>query len=115
LSVFVAFLAAIMLVIAGAPSRAATTPCDPCPPDCAMMKQMAASSGEHDKAPAKGDKGDNPCKHGLACQVSATMTAPAQCAATVTLASAAVDHHLGDPLAAPSRPPDRSLRPPIQL
>lgn len=80
-----------------------------------MMKQMAASATDHGKAPAKGDKGDNRCKQGLACQASATMTAPAQHAATASLASAAVDHHLGDPLAAPSRPPDRSLRPPIQL
>jgi len=115
LSAFAAFLAAIMLVIAGAPARAAATPCNPCPPDCAMMKQMAASGGEHHKAPAKGDKGDNPCKQGLECQVAATMTAPSQHAATVALASADVDHQLGDPLAAPSRPPDRSLRPPIQL
>ena len=80
-----------------------------------MMKQMAAMGGDHDRAPAKGDQGDNPCKQGLACQVSATMTAPAQHVATATLASAAVDPRLGDPLAAPSRPPDRSLRPPIQL
>jgi hypothetical protein len=114
-STLVALLAAIMLVIAGAPSRALANPCDPCPPDCPMMKQMAASAGEQHKAPDTSGKAHNPCKQGLACQVSATMTAPAQSVATVRLTSAAVDHQLGDPLAAPSRPPDRSLRPPIQL
>jgi len=110
-----ALLAAIMLVIAGAPSRAAATPCDPCPPDCATMQRMAVSGADQGKAPDGGGKADNPCKQGIVCQVSATMTAPAQSVATITLTSATVDHQLGDPLAAPSRPPDRSLRPPIQL
>ena len=114
-STLVAFLAAIMLVIAGVPSRAAATPCNPCPPDCAMMQQMATSAAGHDTAPANGGKADNPCKQGLACQVSTTVTAPAQTIASVTLTAAAIEHQLGATLAAPSRTPDRSLRPPIQL
>jgi hypothetical protein len=114
-SFVIALLAAIMLVIAGAPTRAAASPCEPCPPDCPMMQQMATgAAGAHDKAP--GDKAaDDPCKQGVACQLSATMTAPVQSVASATLASATVDHRLGDPLAVPSHPRDRSLRPPIQL
>jgi hypothetical protein len=104
-----------MLVIAGAPARAAGTPCDPCPPDCAMMKEMTTSAGHHHQVPDRSGKAGNPCKQGLACQASATMTAPAQSGTTATLTSATVNHQFGDPLAAPSRPPDRSLRPPIQL
>ena len=80
-----------------------------------MMKQMAAPAADHHKTPDKGGKADNPCQQGLACQVSLSMTAPVQGAASLTLTSAAVDHQLGNPLATASRPPDRSLRPPIQL
>lgn len=115
LPTFVAFLAAIMLVIAGAPSRAAADPCNPCPPDCPMMKQMAAAADSHGKAPDKGGNPDNPCKQSAVCQAS--VTAPTA-SATVTFAmltSALVDHGAGEELATPSRPPDRSLRPPIQL
>lgn len=101
-----------MLVIAGAPSRAVAAPCDPCPPDCAMMRQAAT---DHGKASDKGGQADSPCKPSLACQVSATMTAPTTGVVAVTLAAGAVDHRLGEPLATPSHPPDRSLRPPIQL
>ena len=111
----VALLAAIMLVIAGAPTRAAATSCDPCPPDCPMIKQMAAAAGDHHRVPDTGRKADNPCKQGLACQVAATIAAPLQGSATVSLTSAAADHRIGDPLAAASWPPDRTLRPPIRL
>jgi len=115
LSRFLALLAAIMLVIGGVPSRAAASPCDPCPPDCAMMKQMPTSSGQHNNAPDTGGNADNPCKQGLACQVSAATAAPSEMVASVTLSAGVVDHRPGEPLAAASHPPDRSLRPPIQL
>lgn len=116
LSRLLALLAAIMLLIGGAPAFAATQPCDPCPPDCPMMAQMTTATADHGKAPDPAGKADNPCKPDLACQASATMTAPLMHAvADVTLTSTRVDHRLGDPLAAPSRPPDRSLRPPIHI
>lgn len=111
-----ALVAAIMLVIGGAPAVAAAQPCDPCPPDCPMMQQFADSVADHGAAPDKGGKADNPCQQqGLACQASATMAAPVQTAVRIILASEAIDHRLAKPLAATSRPPDRSLRPPIQL
>jgi hypothetical protein len=110
-----AVLAAIMLLIGGTPLRAAPSACNPCPPDCPMMKHMAASSGEHHKAPDTGGKAHNPCKQGLACQISATMTAPSQMVTFVTLTANVVDHQSGGLLAVASHPPDRSLRPPIQL
>ena len=103
-----------MLVIAGAPVRAAATPCNPCPPDCPMMQQTAAAN-HHDQAPAKGGGADNPCKQGLLCQAIAATPAPSQSVEVRVLASAA---DLGGPareLPAASHPPDRSLRPPIQL
>jgi hypothetical protein len=117
LSVFAAFLAAIMLVIVGAPARAAVSPCDPCPPDCPMMQQMAAATPDHHgQAHDKGGQAENPCKQGLACQGSAApVVAPSGALAAVVLTTEAVDHRLAVALAAPSRPPDRSLRPPIQL
>lgn len=81
-----------------------------------MMQQMAEQAPHQDQAPGKGGQADNPCKQDLACHVAAvTIAAPTQGMGNVTLTTATVDHRLGDPLAAPSRPPDRSLRPPIHL
>jgi hypothetical protein len=110
-----ALLAAIMLVIAGAPARASATPCDPCPPDCAMMQQMAASMDHHGKTPDPGGLPDNRCKQGLACPASFAAPVLPQFPAAVVLTADIAEHAPFDPLAAPSRPPDRSLRPPIQL
>jgi hypothetical protein len=110
-----ALLAAIMLVIGGAPAVAASQPCNPCPPDCPMMQQMADQAAHHGNLSDQDGKANNPCKPDVACQVSASMTAPLQAAVAITLTTAALDLRPGDPLAAPSRPPDRSLRPPIQL
>ena len=116
LSHILALLAAIMLVIGGAPAVAAAQPCDPCPPDCPMMQQMAASADNHTQAPAKGGQPDNPCKQGLACQTFATaVAAPSGSFVTFALSGDAIEHRLADALAAPSRPPDRNLRPPILL
>jgi hypothetical protein len=113
LSRILALLATIMLVIGGSPAVAASQPCNPCPPDCAMMKQMAAD--HHGKTPDKGGQPDNPCKPGLACQASVSVTAPSVAASFAILTTTRVDHGGRDQLAASSRPPDRSLRPPIQL
>jgi hypothetical protein len=81
-----------------------------------MMQQMTASADNHAQTPAKGGQADNPCKQGLACQAVATAVAAPFATFVVNVLSAnAVDHSLADALAAPSRPPDRNLRPPIQL
>ncbi len=112
---FLALLATIMLVIAGAPARVSATPCNPCPPDCAMTQQMAASMDHHGKAPEPGGVPDNPCKQSLACQASFAAPALAQVSVAVVLTADVAEHAPFDPLAAPSRPPDRGLRPPIQL
>ena len=116
LSRFLALLAAFMLVIGGAPAVASADPCDPCPPDCPMMKQQAASAAAHDKVPDANGKADDPCRPSLACQAPVTIATPqTNAVAEVTLTSTLVDFRFGEPLAPPSRPPDRSLRPPIQL
>jgi hypothetical protein len=117
LSQILALLAAIMIVIGGAPAMAKTQPCNPCPPDCQMMQQTSATSADnHAQTPGKGDQGDNPCKQSLACQApAAAATAPSATVMVIAFSGDAVDHALADVLAAPSRPPDRNLRPPIQL
>jgi hypothetical protein len=111
-----ALLAAIMLVIGGGPARAASEGCDPCPPDCPMMAQMATATADHHGAPAKGDKADDPCKPGPLCQTTAAaIAAPALSGAPVYLATVGDALRPLRQLPATSRPPDRSLRPPIQL
>lgn len=105
-----------MLVIGGAPAVAAAQPCIPCPPDCAVMKDMAAAAADHQgQAPDKGGPAADPCKQDLACQAAFATPVLAQPASTVVLTADVAEHPQFDPLAAPSRPPDRSLRPPIQL
>lgn len=107
-------LAAIMLVIGGSPALAASTPCDPCPPDCAMMR-AAASADQQAKAPQQQEKPSSPCKASIVCQTALAMPVLPQ---AVTIAWV-MPHESGHPpiteLAAASRPPDRALRPPIQL
>ena len=111
-----ALLAAIMLVIGGEPSVAAAKACDPCPPDCPMMKAAPAQNiSDHSSTPAKGGKADNPCQQMVACQTVAASVAPSEQVSFAALSAASVTHEAFDPLRTPSRPPDRSLRPPIQL
>lgn len=107
-----------MLAICGAPSRAAAAPCDPCPPDCPMMAQMAkaaGAAGHHAQVPDKGGSSEDPCKPGLACQAAFAVPLLAQTATETVLAVEAAHHDLIVTLPARSRPPDRNLRPPIQL
>lgn len=110
-----ALLAAIMFVIIGAPTIASAEACDPCPPDCAMMKQLAAGQAADHGAPAKGGKADNPCQQMVACQAVTATIAPSEQVSFIALSAASVTHEAFDPLRAPSRPPDRSLRPPIHI
>ena len=114
-SILLACMAVIALVITGAPGTAAAASCDPCPPDCAMMMEAAAApmvSTDHHKAPLTPDA---PCKQGQACQASAgsAMLAVASVLAAPSVARAT--HNLLTARVTPSRPPDRDLRPPIQL
>ena len=115
-STLIAFLAAIMLMIGGASARAETEACNPCPADCPMMLQAAqAATGHHAQAPQKQGTAGNSCKQALACQASFTAPAPSGGLVMVALATGAADHPGFAPLPTRSRPPDRTLRPPIQL
>lgn len=109
-----AFLAAIMLVIGNAPAVAAAQPCEPCPPDCPMMKQLSASkAGDGQKMP---HKDENPCKQGALCKAGlSARPAPSEAGAPLSFSFNDVVHLPAGPLLPDSRPPDRSLRPPIQL
>jgi hypothetical protein len=113
-----AILAAIMLVIGGAPAWAAASPCNPCPPDCPMMAPMKVaktSADHHAPAPGKSGKADDPCKSGLACQAAFATPLLPEAAAETLLTAQAADHRLTSSVGGPSRPPDPGLRPPIQL
>jgi hypothetical protein len=112
-----AFIAAIMLVIGGAPARAAQAPCNPCPPDCPMMAQthMGAGASDHGpQAPAKG-KADNHCKPGLACQASTPAPILSQASQVMILTADVADLSSQARQGRRSRPPDPMLRPPRQL
>lgn len=116
LSQLFALLAAIMLVIGGVPTVASAKSCDPCPPDCPMMKQVAAERAAADHGgPTKGGKADTPCQQIVACQTVTATVAPSELVSFVALTAASVTHEAFDPLQALSRPPDRSLRPPIHV
>jgi hypothetical protein len=108
-------LAAIMLVVAGAPSMAAAMPCDPCPPDCAMMKAAMVLADQHGKAPQQQERPESPCKASIACPVAVVAPLLAETAAPVWFAPQVADRPTLIQAAAPSRPPDRTLRPPIKL
>jgi hypothetical protein len=107
-----ALLAAIMLVFAGAPSRAETSGCDPCPPDCPMMK-ASTDAQPHQKAP-KAD--ESPCTKAVAaCATAIALPVASQREAITWLSASEIRQDLLNEARAPSRPPDRALRPPIQL
>ena|SRR5258706_11100076 len=114
--VLLGLLAAIILMVGGAPAGASANPCNPCPPDCPMMAQMAkAAADHHDQAPGKSGKAETPCKANAVCQNGFAMPALLHTAVETALLAEATRHDLSVALAAPSRPPDPTLRPPIQL
>jgi hypothetical protein len=105
-----------MLMIGGGSARAETGPCNPCPPDCPMMMQMArAAAHHHGQPPGNAGGAENPCKQALACQASFAAPVLSDGLVMVAVATGAADHVGFNPLAAYSRPPDRTLRPPKQL
>jgi hypothetical protein len=83
-----------------------------------MMAQAHAASGaDHGAmhAPAKG-KTENPCKQGLPCQAAVSPAAlPAAEVGVGLFAVAGAALKPLEQLPAASRPPDRALRPPIDL
>lgn len=112
LSVLIALLAAIMLVFAGAPSRAETGGCNPCPPDCPMMK-ASADAQQHQKAP---NGSENPCTKAMAaCVAAIAVPVDPQGEAVTWLTASEIRLRPSGEARARSRPPDRALRPPIQL
>ena len=112
----VGLLAAILMMIGGAPALASANPCNPCPPDCPMMAQMAkAVADHHDQAPETNGKAEDPCKASAACQGAFVAPLPPQTAIETAVLAETTEHDLTGALAAPSRPPDPTLRPPIQL
>lgn len=112
-SFLVALLAVIMLVIGGAPARASAGQCNPCPPDCPMMKAQAAAD-QHQKAPS-GNPAETPCKAMVVCPTAIAMPVLPEALALTALSPRAVRQRLVNERLAPSRPPDRELRPPISL
>lgn len=116
-----ALLAALMLIFGGAPVRAAAPGCEDCPPDCPMMAQMDAAgpaADHHAPTPTKGgDMATYGCEHGLPCPPSAGVLAalPTGAAEVAAPASRIAVLRPLEQLPAASRPPDRTLRPPIQL
>jgi hypothetical protein len=119
-SALLAFVATIMLVIAGGPSVASAAACDPCPPDCPMMAPVQTSApamDNHGTAPAKGETPQkSPCVQTGLCQAaSVAAPVPVETLAVLYLPRNAAGHDIVSDRAAPSPPPDRELRPPIFL
>lgn len=103
-----------MLVIGGAPAVAAASACDPCPPDCAMMKAQMAKADHPGKAKQEQNQPDSPCKGVLACAGVMAAALPSAPVVTVAFAPQAANLAVASDLPTPSRPPDRALRPPKQ-
>jgi hypothetical protein len=112
---FLAMVAAIMLMIGGVPSVAAANACNPCPPDCEMMKADMAKADHHGKAPVSQDQTQKSCQASLACASPAIAPLPVQVEVAALAWASSAERPPLTQLAAPSRPPDRDLRPPIQI
>jgi len=116
----IARLLAILTVLAfpvvatAAPGR--TSACDPCPPGCPMM--AAASSAGTVASPVASKPGPAkhaPCTLDAACLWSGAAVVPSLLQTPVRVAAEIMQLRPRPELPAASRPPDRSLRPPIQL
>jgi hypothetical protein len=114
--VLLGLLAAIILMVGGAPANASSNPCNPCPADCPMMAQMAKTAADHHGlAPGKSGRAESPCKTTALCQSAFAVPLLLQTAVETLLLAETTNHDQVSQLAAPSRPPDPTLRPPIQL
>jgi hypothetical protein len=117
-NLLLAFLAAIMLVLAGIPARASASACDPCPPDCPIMAKMASGVSMAARAahPDKPRKSKSDCQQMAVCQAAQTMAALSfEQVRFVRLSVTPVILAQDAEVRRPSRPPDKHLRPPIRL
>lgn len=112
-STLVALIAVMVLAISGGPSVARELVCDPCPPDCPMM--MGATSDAPQSSPAPDDKGKAPCEQMALCQAPVFAVPPLTRLSPVRISHVRVARVWNNTPEAPSRPPDRTLRPPISL
>lgn len=111
-SALLALVAAMLLAIAGGPTLASAAVCDPCPPDCLMMLGDSAAASKAPDAPADRE-GQAPCQQTVLCQAAPVVAPPPVNVAIAPFVSTGVLASWADSLEPPSRPPDRSLRPPI--
>lgn len=112
-STLFALVAAMLLAIAGGPSVAQEAACDPCPPDCPMMlPDSAALASDHGSGAPADQKGKAPCQQTVLCQAAPVVApAPIGVAFAPRAPTRAIARWTNSP-EAPSRPPDRTLRPP---
>jgi len=109
-----AFVAAMLLAFAGGPTLARTAACAPCPPDCPMMKGASPDAGRTSSPDPGGQKEKAPCERSVLCP-AAVVVAPAPMEPVEVPQSAMLlAVRWTDSPPTPSRPPDRSLRPPIR-
>lgn len=80
-----------------------------------MMADMAKAADAGLSQDAKGGQPDGPCKPSVACQASVTVPLPSATMALVIFAIDTPAHDQPNALLLASRPPDRTLRPPINL
>ncbi|HET6972288.1 MAG TPA: hypothetical protein VFH92_14260 [Phenylobacterium sp.] len=106
---------ALPLVATAAPARASS--CDPCPPDCPMMAQASSTAGgAHAGAPADAPHSKHaPCTPDAICLSAGAALAPSLVEAPAQFLAQTIRLSPLAQLPAASHPPDRSLRPPIQL
>lgn len=112
-STLLALVTAMLLAIAGGPSLASEAVCDPCPPDCPLMLRDSAAASKAPDTPADRE-GQAPCQQTVLCQAPLVVAPGPAGLAVAPFVSTPIPvswTNSGDP---PSRPPDRSLRPPIQ-
>ena len=100
-----ALLAVIMLVIAGTDRASASTPCNPCPPDCPKMAKVmaAAATDHHGGAPAKPGQVEHGCMGAYVCQASATVPNQIGSEAVLWFADETALLPIARPVSAPAR------------
>lgn len=81
-----------------------------------MMAELAAkSAADHGKGAPADQLPDNPCKQGIACQASFSAPSGTETSTPVPYAATPAAYGWLQAAELASRPPDRSLRPPIAL
>jgi len=109
----VALLAVLALAMGGGPVVAKELLCDPCPPDCPMMMGAAGEPGH--EQPSDNDNGKAACERMMLCQAPVFAIPPFTRLSPVRVSHERIARVWNNTPEAPSRPPDRTLRPPISL